>query len=105
MKRQVRTGVFETNSSSVHAITLCTEEDYKLWEDGKKIYSKWNDELVPITEEIMKMDDIDRRWDMGLYTKEEFDNYEYLHFETFEEEYKTKSGEKVIAFGYYGYDG
>ena len=26
------------------------------------------------------------------------------NYETFEKEYKTKSGDEVVAFGYYGYD-
>lgn len=29
MKKQIRRGVFETNSSSVHSLTMCTAEEYK----------------------------------------------------------------------------
>ena len=28
MKKQIRRGVFETNSSSVHSLTMCMESDY-----------------------------------------------------------------------------
>lgn len=28
MKRQIRRGVFETNSSSVHSLTMCMESDF-----------------------------------------------------------------------------
>ena len=31
MKRQIRRGVFETNSSSVHSLTMCMESDYNRW--------------------------------------------------------------------------
>ena len=31
MKRQVRCGVFETNSSSVHSLCMCMESDYEKW--------------------------------------------------------------------------
>ena len=31
MKRQIRCGVFETNSSSVHSLTMCMESDYNRW--------------------------------------------------------------------------
>ena len=32
MKRQIRRGVFESNSSSVHSLTMCMESDYDRWE-------------------------------------------------------------------------
>ena len=28
MKRQIRRGVFETNSSSTHSLTMCSEEEF-----------------------------------------------------------------------------
>lgn len=31
MKMQIRQGVFETNSSSVHSLTMCSSEEYKKW--------------------------------------------------------------------------
>ena len=31
MKRQIRRGVFETNSSSVHSLTMCMKSDYSRW--------------------------------------------------------------------------
>lgn len=33
MKRQIRRGVFETNSSSMHVIVMCMESDYDKWRD------------------------------------------------------------------------
>ena len=35
---QVRQGVFETNSSSTHTLTICTKEDYEDWEHGDKFW-------------------------------------------------------------------
>ena len=32
--KQIRRGVFETNSSSTHSITMCSKEDYDKWESG-----------------------------------------------------------------------
>lgn len=32
MKKQIRCGVFETNSSSCHSITMCMKSDYDRWE-------------------------------------------------------------------------
>ena len=34
MKRQIRRGVFETNSSSTHSITLMMKKDYDRWQKG-----------------------------------------------------------------------
>lgn len=30
----IREGVFETNSSSTHSITMCMKSDYEKWQDG-----------------------------------------------------------------------
>ena len=35
MKMQIRHGVFETNSSSVHSITMCTQNEFDDWRNGK----------------------------------------------------------------------
>lgn len=35
MKRQVRFGVFETNSSSVHSLTMCSVEEYERFVKGE----------------------------------------------------------------------
>jgi len=37
MKRQTRREVFETNSSSVHSITMCMQSDYEKWKNGDTI--------------------------------------------------------------------
>lgn len=29
MKKQIRRGVFETNSSSVHSLTMCSSDEYE----------------------------------------------------------------------------
>ena len=52
MNRQIRRGVFETNSSSVHSLTMCTGSDYDKWKNGELVWSRWDDELIPITDEI-----------------------------------------------------
>jgi len=125
MKRQVRRGVFETNSSSVHSLTMCSNNVYKEWENGKVLY--WEDkEKFATREQIINKMKTMRRYDDSLrfkYTEEEwnnpdvvddifsderirtceefFDNYDY---ETFEDKYTTPNGEVVVAFGYYGHD-
>ena len=39
MKIQVRQGCFETNSSSVHSLTIASKEDYVKWQKGKTFFA------------------------------------------------------------------
>ena len=91
MKQQIRRNVFETNSSSVHSITMCSLEDYKKWENGELVYDK-------LTKEIRKPFG-DSKWEM---TWEDFDEKYGENYETFEKTFNTKNGDTVVAFGYYG---
>jgi hypothetical protein len=120
--RVIRKGVFETNSSSTHSITLCSKEEYDKWNNGELFLDKsWRAEKKFITKEeaIEKLKnnkynsydnlDFDNEEKIveamrkeELYTPEDYFD-EYL--ESFESTYITKSGEEVIAFGQYGYDG
>lgn len=111
MKRQVRLGVFETNSSMTHALTMCTDSEYRKWQNDEVYWRKWSDDFITVEEakEEFKLDsyctDFDEyRRDEGLLTCDEFDDYDYMPFETFDETYTTPSGELIHAFGYYGHD-
>ena len=35
MKRQIRKGVFETNSSSTHSLVMCLKSDFDRWNNGE----------------------------------------------------------------------
>jgi hypothetical protein len=111
MKRQVRLGVFETNSSMTHALTMCTDSEYCKWKNDEVYWQKWSDNFITV-EEVKKNFALDSdyadfdeyRQDEGLLTYDEFNDYDYIPFETFEETYTTSSGEVIHAFGYYGHD-
>ena len=122
MKRQIRRGVFETNSSSVHSLTMCSYEEYEKWENGDVLF--WVDKnkfgtKEEIIEEMKTMtwygslrylntnwddeDEVDEIFsDERVKTCEEY--FDDLDYETFEDTYTTPNGEKVVAFGYYGHD-
>ena len=117
MKKQIRRGVFETNSSSVHSLTMCTAEEYKKWEDGEVLFCKYEDMFgtkEEIIEELKKkpwlrnVDWNDEDYvsdifsDEGVKTYEEF--FEDDWFETYRQRYTTPSGDEIVAFGYYGHD-
>lgn len=104
---QVRRGVFETNSSSTHTITMCNDETFKKFEDGELWYDCWSDKFVTFENikakypEVHSVDDIEHFCDGQYQTWETFGgNY----YEVFHDSFTTNSGEVVHAFGYFGYD-
>lgn len=100
MKIQIRRGVFETNSSSTHSITICTEEDFKKFLDGQMVLDRWFESLVPFEK---KSSDPDR-----FITYDEFSSGEWYHgyeYETYSESFTTPDGHPMVAFGSYGRDG
>ena len=54
--KQIRKNVFETNSSSTHTLAICTEDEYKDWQDGKLLFNKWNETFVKNSIKITKQD-------------------------------------------------
>lgn len=126
--KQIRRGVFETNSSSTHSITMCMKYDYDKWAKGEVYlneggwcsYSKYKDKQFVTKEEAidivvnntyhhdadlttMNNDELEEYFrDNEIYTCDSYGN-EYL--ENFEAEFTTPNGETVVAFGQYGYDG
>ena len=52
-KIQVRKGLFETNSSSVHSLVLCSESEYEKWKNGESEGSENNSSITikPNTQE------------------------------------------------------
>lgn len=121
MRRQIRYHVFETNSSSVHSLTMCTKAEYDKWSDGevwfdsyrkkfiepfspeekyagdiKNYYDNYNGNVDDMISDFMHEDDI---WQSP---EEYFDSRESC--EPFEEYYTTPGGEEIVAFGYAGWD-
>lgn len=76
MKRQIRQGVFETNSSSTHSLTMCSKEDFDAWRRGELLFDYYGrenfvkvDELsdknkkVAAKEYEMNKDDFQKDWE------------------------------------------
>ena len=64
----IRQGVFETNSSSTHSLTICSGEEYSKWENGE-LYWNYGD-FVEMPEEYKDYTDTD--WYNLLDEKEYF---------------------------------
>lgn len=111
-KIQVRKGLFETNSSSVHSIVMCSDSDFEKWKNGETIYSRGRAGLVSIEDkyylEWKKLSDEKKEEEWCMYdylTYDQFFNdYDAMEYETFKTSYDTPKGETVVAFGYYGHD-
>ena len=119
MKRQIRTNVFETNSSSVHSLTMCSMADYEKWKEGELWFDKYEDKFITpfdpeekYAENIDGLSDYNKREfieecliDEGIYRNEDefFESNDY-RMDTFVDFYTSESGDKIVAFGYYGYD-
>ena len=107
MKSTIRRSVFETNSSSVHAMTICSREEYDAWERGELFYGYY--ERMLLSEDQIEDDDFPYPDDYDPYEKnyigeEEFYMRAREYYDIFMKEYTTKSGDGVVVFGYYGHD-
>ena len=87
---------------------------------NKKDKRGWNEELVPketVEEEFLKentgvskedpdfkdkLEEYLNDDDKTYYTYEEFNDYDYIEYETYADKYNTPNGDTVVAFGYYG---
>ena len=94
MKKNIRFNVFETNSSSVHSLCICTEEEFDAWKKSEIYYDYWNDKFTKNSV---------NKWNEDNQTYEGF--FEESWLETYEEHFTTPSGDKMVAFGRYGRDG
>ena len=64
---------------------------------GRSYMNTWSEKLVP---EEDAMDDEDFKWRYQSYSQWYDKNLDF-----FEKEFITPSGDKMVAFGQYGYDG
>ena len=123
MKRQIRQGVFETNSSSTHSLTMMMKSDYTRWEEenlylfnGYEFYWDFN---KPVKNALYTRDEAvafikNSKYYHGAEIDDEylsemdfisFDDEGNEYLESFYKEFTTPSGETIVALGEYGYDG
>jgi len=112
MKRQIRIGVFETNSSSTHSLVMMSKDKFEKFKGGEVFWYEGNilskQEILDcvktyswVKSDDLTLENLEEELDGEMKT---YDNYS-RDMETFYEEYKTESGEIVVSLGYYGYDG
>ena len=147
---QVRQGVFETNSSSTHTLTICSKDDFDKWKHGEvfwldndwhkldtdknfvtpeeleELAEKYNEEQqerIDSGDKFAKVIDIDKvlnerrdydsyydsYWDterssLEAYTMDDWYT-RYVDLETYSQSFTSPSGDEMVAFGAFGYDG
>lgn len=90
--RQIRIGVFETNSSSTHTLVVCTDEELEKWKKGEIIYN-YIDGFIPSDNSNISSDG---------ETYEAFMDDEELEIEIYT--YVTKGEENLTIFCKHGYN-
>lgn len=114
---QIRKGLFETNSSSVHAVTLLTKEEYDRWNTEEDMYLMFREGKVFTKEEAIEylkekhpsitIENDDDWYDLcdwyDLYTPDAYeDSRDYCEKD---EDIYTKDGKEFVVLSYFGYDG
>lgn len=147
---QVRQGVFETNSSSTHTLTICSKDDFDKWEKGEvfwldndwqklgtdkefvtpkeleELAEQYNEEqqkridsgdkfahTVDIDKVLNEQRDCDSYynsyWDTERSAFEAYTMDDWYarngDLETYSRSFTSPSGDEMVAFGAFGYDG
>lgn len=113
MKETVRAGVWETNSSSIHSLTLCSEDVYNKWKNGILLYTPGDQKFKSVAEVDKEMifdseteDELDDSYEL-YYSYNDYWNIFIDHVYGIQDvfnETELIDGVKVRAFGYLGHD-
>ena len=123
--KQIRFNTFETNSSSTHSLAISTEVDFEMLKEGKfYVYENTIITLDQAREKIAKyysynlanfdkyladkdyssLEDV--LYDCEIYNYDQWvDTQDDYGLETYERHFETPSGDKMVAWGRYGYNG
>ena len=125
--RQIRHNVFETNSSSTHSLTICSKSEYERWgkdlwfdmDDDEFVPAGWTGDDIENVKQFYEERNGEGAWESLDQKEQEVELTEYYwsickdesewldkrELETFYEEYTSPSGDEIVVFGRYGYDG
>jgi len=100
MKKQIRFGVFETNSSSVNTLMIMSAKEYKdfmeKWDDPDWFWDRYEDRWVYYKDRLNE----EYRYSVNPC---ETDYWNYYEKET--ATYTTEHGDEIVAVSIYGYNG
>jgi hypothetical protein len=123
MKQVIRHSVFETNSSSTHTLTICSDDEYERFKRGELYQNESYSECFKglpefcTKEQILEAKDTyNKSNNIKTVMEDEDFSDEFTSFDdyvekqndgaedSFHKTYVTKSGDKVVVFGWYGHD-
>jgi len=123
MKLNIRHSCFETNSSSVHSLSFCTDHEWQLFYNGHTFCKGYDSGLEFLTleqvfDKLCEGKHAYTREEIERIHREEPDDFNDIirdndisnwdtfgtNYEVFYQSYTTPGGEKIYAFGYYGDD-
>lgn len=106
MKTQIRRGVFETNSSSVHTLAITTSTDWDRFEKGELLMKGY-----PYDISFVDANSVDKE---QVFTTDKYDdgeyyfNYKYMTYDAFnyldDAEILFKELDNVLAISVYKYE-
>lgn len=99
---QIRQGVFETNSSSTHALAICTQEEWDKLQSGEYLVNEWSINQIIDANDPKAINDPDSISEWYITYDELYDR---KPFEFFTRHFKSPGGDEMVAWGYFGYDG
>ena len=103
MKTQIRRGVFETNSSSVHTLAITTTTDWDRFEKGELLMKGYPYDISFV--EANSVDEEDVLTGDKKYNGEYYWNYKYMTYDAFnyldDAEILFKELDNVLAISVY----
>jgi hypothetical protein len=114
--KSIRIGVFETNSSSTHSLTICSKAEFEAWQSGELVFAEYKKKFYTMAEVLEKEKDNLAKDSVDVTDADELsdwlkDNeyklngdYESEYLESFKHHYTSESGDEIVIFGVYGID-
>lgn len=108
MKTQIRHGVFETNSSSTHAVALLNDEEYKKYQNGEIMISRYG-EFITKEEFAKKKEEAKQKAIENIkYSWEHKNDWDYHHlhknYKTLESAIENLDEDEIYNDALYSYD-
>ena len=106
MKTQIRRGVFETNSSSVHTLSITTTTDWDRFKKGELLMKDYPYDISFVDANSVDEEKVftPNKYDDGEY----YFNYEYMTYDAFnyldDAEIIFKELDNVLAISVYKYE-
>lgn len=107
MKLQIRTGTFETNSSSTHSLSVYRTERYNAFKNGELYIDAYNDAFI-------SEDELQERYNAAVSEKDSYPIEDWMQdeciysYDTYTDMYEVLSSEikdaGVTAVSIFGYE-